>query len=71
VVKVKVNLSLPLYTQGNRPWYPLGRRLGGSQSLSGGGGGDKISQPLPGLKPPITQPELIWHRTGASSGNEI
>jgi hypothetical protein len=22
----------PLYPQGNNPWYPLGRRLGGSQN---------------------------------------
>jgi hypothetical protein len=28
----------PLYPQGNSPWYPLDRRLGGSQSLSGHGG---------------------------------
>jgi hypothetical protein len=38
------------------PRYPLGRRLGGSQSLSERGGEEKNSQPLLGLKPLIT-----WH----------
>jgi len=28
----------PLYPQGNSPWYPLGRRLGGPQSRSEHGG---------------------------------
>jgi hypothetical protein len=32
--------------------YPLYRRLGGPQSLSGRGGEEKNSQPLPGLDPP-------------------
>jgi hypothetical protein len=36
--------------------YPLGRRLGGPHSQSGGGGEVINSQPLPGFKPPIIQP---------------
>jgi len=32
---------LPLYPQGKIPWYPLDRRLGGPQSLSGRGGEEK------------------------------
>jgi hypothetical protein len=46
----------PLYPQGKSPWYPLDRRLGGTQSRSGRGGEEKNSQPLPGLEPPIIQP---------------
>jgi hypothetical protein len=46
----------PLYPEGNRPWYPLDRRLGGAQSRSGRGGEEKNSQPLLGLEPPIIQP---------------
>jgi hypothetical protein len=38
------------------PWYPLDTRLGRPQSRSGRGGEEKISQPLPGLEPPIIQP---------------
>jgi hypothetical protein len=45
-----------LYLQGNSPWYPLDRRLGGAQSRSGRGGEEKNSQLLPGLEPPIIQP---------------
>jgi hypothetical protein len=45
----------PLYFQGNNPWYPIDRRLGGPQSRSGQGG-EKNSQPLPGLEPQIIQP---------------
>jgi hypothetical protein len=40
----------PLYPQGKNPWYPLHRRLGGSQSWSGCGGEEKNSQPLLGHK---------------------
>jgi hypothetical protein len=40
------------------PWYPLYRRLGGTQSRSGRGEG-KISLPLPGLEPAIIQPSAI------------
>jgi hypothetical protein len=36
--------------QGKSPRYQLNRRLGGPQSRSGGGGG-KISVPLPGIEP--------------------
>jgi hypothetical protein len=39
----------PLYPQGKSPWYPLDRRLGGSQSRSGRGGEEKNSQPPPGV----------------------
>jgi hypothetical protein len=46
----------PLYSQGKSRWYPLYRRLGGTQSRSGSGGEEKNSQPLPGLEPPIIQP---------------
>jgi hypothetical protein len=35
----------PLYPQGKSPWYPLDRRLGGPQSLSGRGGEEKKSSP--------------------------
>jgi hypothetical protein len=40
----------------NSPCYPLDRRLGGTQSLSGHGGEEKNSQPLPGLEPRIILP---------------
>jgi len=33
------------------PWYPLDRRLGGSQSRSGRGGEEKNSQLPPGIEP--------------------
>jgi hypothetical protein len=39
------------HLQGKSPWYPLGRKLGGSQSRSGRGGEEKNSEPLPGLEP--------------------
>jgi hypothetical protein len=45
---------LPLYPQGNSPWYPLERRLGGPQSRSRRGGEEKNSQLLSGLEPPNT-----------------
>jgi hypothetical protein len=32
-------------------WYPLDRRLGGSQSRSGRGGEEKKSQPTPVIEP--------------------
>jgi hypothetical protein len=32
-------------------WYPLDRRLGGTQSRSGRGGEEKNSQPPPGIEP--------------------
>jgi hypothetical protein len=40
-----------LYSQGKSPWYPLDRRLGGTQSWSRCGG----EETLLGLKPPIIQ----------------
>jgi hypothetical protein len=40
---------------GKEPWYPLDRRLGGSQSQSVHRGEEKYSQPLPGFEPPIIQ----------------
>jgi hypothetical protein len=56
-----------LYPQGKSPWYPLDRRLCGTQSWSGCGGEEKNFQSLPGLKPLIIQPiahcyttELLW-----------
>jgi hypothetical protein len=36
----------PLYLQGESPWYPIDRRLGGPQGRSGRGGEEKNSQPL-------------------------
>jgi hypothetical protein len=41
----------PLYRQGKSLWYPLGRRLSGTQSRSGRGGEEKNSQPPPGIEP--------------------
>jgi hypothetical protein len=55
--------SRPLYYQKNSPWYPLARRLGGPQSLSGCGGEEKNSQLLPGLEPPIIQPVVQRYTT--------
>jgi hypothetical protein len=46
---------LPLYPQGKSPWYPLDRRLGEPQKLSGRGGIEKNSQLLSGLEPPVIQ----------------
>jgi hypothetical protein len=46
----------PLYPQEKSRWYPSDRRLGGLQSWSGRGGGEKNSQPLPGTEPSIIQP---------------
>jgi hypothetical protein len=39
----------PLYPQGKSSWYPLDRRLGGPQNLSGRGDEEKNSQPPPGI----------------------
>jgi hypothetical protein len=55
-----------LYPQGKCPRYPLDRRLGGPQSQSGCGGKEKISQPLPGLEPPIIQPIAQCYTTELS-----
>jgi hypothetical protein len=46
----------PLYLQGKSPSYPLDRRLGGPQNLSGRGCEEKNSQPLPALEPSVIQP---------------
>jgi hypothetical protein len=35
--------SLPLYPQGNSPWYLLDRRLGGPQNRSGHGGEERMT----------------------------
>jgi hypothetical protein len=53
----------PLYSQGKSPWYPLDRRLSGSQSRSGRGGEEKNSQLPPGIEPyntdrPVRSPAL-------------
>jgi hypothetical protein len=48
---------------GKSPWYPLDRRLGGLQSRSGRGGGEKNSQALPGVEPPIFQPAAHRYTT--------
>jgi hypothetical protein len=41
----------PLYFRGKSPWYPLNWTLGGPQSRFGRGGGEKNSQPPPGIEP--------------------
>jgi hypothetical protein len=45
-------MPLPFYPQGNKPWYPMDKRLGGPQIRSGHSGVEKNSQPLSGLEPP-------------------
>jgi hypothetical protein len=42
--------------EGKKPCFPLYRRLGGPQGLSGSGVEDENPQPLPGLEPPTIQP---------------
>jgi len=44
-------LPWQLYPQGKKPWYPLDKRLGGSQSQSGPGSKERKSQPLLGSNP--------------------
>jgi hypothetical protein len=53
----------PLYPHGKSPWYPLDRRLGGSQSRSGRSGKEGNSKPLPGLEPPDHPPRspALYH----------
>jgi hypothetical protein len=49
----------PFYPQGKSPWYPLDRRLDGSQSRSGCGGEEKNSEPPAGnrtLEPRSSSP---------------
>jgi hypothetical protein len=55
----------PLYPQEESPWYPQDRRLGRPQSRSGSGG-EKNSQPLPGLEPLIIQPVAQRYTTELS-----
>jgi hypothetical protein len=55
-----------LYPQGQNPWYPLDRRMGGSQSRAGPGGEEKNSQPLPGLEPSNIQPVAQRYTTRSS-----
>jgi len=45
-----MEVSGQLHSQGKSPWYPLDRRLGGSQTQSGHGGEEENSQALPGLE---------------------
>jgi hypothetical protein len=52
----------PLYPQGNSPWYPLDRRLGGPQSRSGRRSEEKNSQPPPGIEP--WNPDRPAHTVG-------
>jgi hypothetical protein len=52
-MEVSGQLHIPAaLSPGKDPWYPLDRRVGGPQSLSGRGGEEKNFQPLPGLEPP-------------------
>jgi hypothetical protein len=48
--------DLEAFSLGKNPWYPLDRSLGGPESRAQHGGGEKNSQPLPGLEHPIIQP---------------
>jgi hypothetical protein len=45
-----------------------GEWSGGPQSLSGRGGEEKNSQPLPGLEPPVIQPIAQRYTTRLSRG---
>jgi hypothetical protein len=55
-------MPLPVYPQGKSPWYPLDRSLGGLQSWCGLNG-EKNSQLLPGLEPPVILPvaQVLYH----------
>jgi hypothetical protein len=67
----------PLYPQEKSLWYPLDRRLGGPQSRSGRRGGEKNSQPPPGIEPyypdrPARSPALYrlsYHGSSSSSSS--
>jgi hypothetical protein len=48
---------------GKEPWYPLHRKLGGSQSRSGRGGEEKDCQPLLRLEPSMFQPVAQCYTT--------
>jgi hypothetical protein len=41
----------PLHPQRKSQCFPLNRRLGGPQNISGRGGEEKNSQPSPGIEP--------------------
>jgi hypothetical protein len=56
----------PLYPQGKNTWYPMDRRLDRSQSRSGHGGEEKISQPLKGFDSPVIQPVAQRYTTELS-----
>jgi hypothetical protein len=66
-----LSVSSPLpYHQGNRPWYPLYRRLGGLQGWSGHYGGEKnIYLLLPPVIKPQTQQSIAYlqHQLSYSS----
>jgi hypothetical protein len=51
------------FSQGNIPWYPLDRRLGGPQSRSGE---ENNSHSLPGFERPIIQPIAQLYTTELS-----
>jgi hypothetical protein len=51
---------------GKSPWYPLNRRLDGSQSRSGRSGEEKNSHPLSELEPSIIQPVAQRYTTELS-----
>jgi hypothetical protein len=57
----------PLYHQEKSHWYPLDRRLGGSQSQSRGGGEEKYSKPLPGIEPEERKYEVDSKEKGIKS----
>jgi hypothetical protein len=50
-MEVVVSFTPGRLTPGVSPWYPLDKRLGGTQSRSGRGGEEKNSQPTPGIEP--------------------
>jgi hypothetical protein len=54
--------SAALYTQGKGPWYPLYRRLGGSQSRSGCRGYREKSSASVGDRTPVVQ-SVVRHYT--------
>jgi hypothetical protein len=48
------------------PLYPLDRRVGGPQTMSGRGSEETNSQPLPGHEPPIKHPVAQRYTTELS-----
>jgi hypothetical protein len=66
-MKVSGQLHAPTaLLPGTEPLVPIGRKLGGPQSRSGGGGEEKNSQLLPGLEPQIIQPVAQRYSTELS-----